>query len=65
MNRCQKPSQGRLQNPAHRSAFAWLDAVLAENDPFDNREKIRRMREAYFADVEEFKKTHPIILPKP
>jgi hypothetical protein len=65
MNPCKKPSPRRLQNPAHRPAFAWLDAALAENPPFDNREKIRRMREAYFADVEEFVKTHPIILPKP
>jgi hypothetical protein len=65
MNPCQKPSPRRLQNPAHRPAFAWLDAALAENAPFDNREKIRRMREAYFADVEEYLKTNPLILPKP
>ena len=65
MKQFQKPPLQRTKNPACRSAFAWLDAALAENAPFDNREKIRRMREAYFVDVEEYLKTNPLILPKP
>jgi hypothetical protein len=52
-------------NPAYRQAFERLDEALEENTPSNNYEKIRLMRQAMFADVEEFVKTHPIILPKP
>ena len=64
MKQFQKPPLQRTKNPACRSAFAWLDAALAENAPFDNREKIRQMREAYFADVDALMKSGKIILPE-
>ena len=65
MTHFQQPPSQRIKSPAHRPAFAWLDAALAEKDPFDNREKIRLLREVYFADVAEYLKTNPIIFPKP
>jgi hypothetical protein len=64
MNRHQKPPPARLKNPAYRPAFERLDAALEENPPTNNREKIRRMREAHFADVDALQKSGRIIIPK-
>ena len=49
---------------AYREAFERLDAALEKNAPWDNREKIRLMREAAFADVDEYERLHPFELPK-
>jgi len=65
MKHFQKSSSQRIKTPPYRPAFAWLDAALAQKDPYDHREKIRLLREAHFADVAEYLKTNPIILPKP
>lgn len=65
MNRHQRISPRQSRNPAYRQAFERLDEALEENTPSDNREKIRLLRHVMFADVEEFVKTNPIILPKP
>ena len=64
MNRHRKSPQHRLHNPAYRQAFERLDEALEENTPFDNTEKIRLMRAAYFADVDALEKSGRIILPK-
>ena len=64
MNRRQKPPQYRIQAPAYHQAFELLDAALEENSPSDNYEKIRRMRLAYFADVDAFEKSGELKLPK-
>ena len=58
----QPPRTGR--SPAYREAFERLDAALEKNAPWDNREKIRLMREAAFADVDEYARLHPFQLPK-
>ena len=65
MNRRQKTPPPRSRTPAYRHALARLDAALEENTPLDNYEKIRLMRLALFADVEEYMKIHPLNLPKP
>jgi hypothetical protein len=65
MNRRKKALQHRSQSPAYRQAFERLDAALEENTPSNNYEKIRLMRLAMFADVDEYMKTHPLNLPKP
>ena len=64
MNRRQIFSQHRLHNPAYRQAFERLDEALEENTPSDNSEKIRLMREAYFADVDKLQKSRRLVLPK-
>jgi hypothetical protein len=64
MNRRHKPPTPRLKNPAYRQAFERLDEALDENAPLDNREKIRRMREAYFADVDKLEASGRIVIPK-
>jgi hypothetical protein len=64
MNHCRKPPQLRPQYPAYRQAFECLDEALEENTPSDNREKIRLMRLAMFADVDELEKSGTIVFPK-
>jgi hypothetical protein len=63
MNQYQKPPQ-RNKTAACRSAFAWLDAAMAENLTLDNTELIRQMRSACFADVDALQKSGQLILPK-
>jgi len=64
MNRRQKPPQRRTQALAYRPAFERLDAALEENTPSDNSERIRLMRLAMFADVDELKKSGSLKIPK-
>ena len=64
MNRRQKSPQRRTKAPAYRPAFERLDAALEENTPSDNSEKIRLMREAYFADVDALEKSGTVVIPK-
>jgi hypothetical protein len=54
-----------VRNPAYRQAFQRLDESLEENTRSDNTEKIRRMRAAYFASVDELEKSGRLKLPKP
>jgi hypothetical protein len=64
MNHRQISQSHRLKSPAYRPAFERLDAALEENTPSDNYEKIRRMRLAYFADVDELQKSGSLKIPK-
>jgi len=64
MSRHQKHPRLFVRNPAYRQAFQRLDESLEVNVPFDNREKIRLMRRAMFADVDELLKSGQIKLPK-
>ena len=64
MNRRQKAPQRRPQNPAYRPVFERLDEALAENTQSDNSEKIRLMRQAYFASVDALEKSGTLKLPK-
>jgi hypothetical protein len=64
MNRRQKPFQPRIKNPAYRPAFERLDAALEGNTPCDNREKIRLMRLALFADVDALEKSGRVVIPE-
>ena len=64
MNRRQIPAPRSTRAPAYREAFERLGAALEKNAPWDNREKIRLMREAAFADVDEYARLHPFQLPK-
>jgi hypothetical protein len=64
MNRRNKPPQHRTKSPAYRQVFERLDAALEENTPFDNTEKIRLMRLAYFADVDALEKSGKVVFPK-
>jgi hypothetical protein len=64
MNRRHRPPQPRNHTPAYRPAFEQLDAVLEENTPCDNSEKIRLMRLALFADVDKLQASGRIKLPK-
>ena len=65
MNRHQKRPQIIVRNPAYRQAIQRLDQSLEENTQSDNTEKIRRMRQAAFADVDELQKSGRIKIPKP
>jgi hypothetical protein len=65
MNRHQKHPQPRCKAPAYRQAFERLNEALYENPAFDNRKKIRLMRRAMFADVDELEKSGRLKLPKP
>ena len=64
MNRRQKPPRRLVHHPAYRQAFERLDAALEENTPWNNSEKIRLMRQAAFADVDEYVKSGALKLPK-
>jgi len=64
MNRRPKPASMRIKNPAYRPAFERLDAALEENTTYDNREKIRLMREAMFADVDRLQKSGSAVIPE-
>jgi hypothetical protein len=63
-NRGHESPQRRCKNPAYRQAFERLDEALAQNTQSDNTEKIRLIRQAAFADVDAFEKSHPFVLPK-
>jgi hypothetical protein len=60
-----KIARPMVRNPAYREAFQRLDESLEQNSGFSNTEKIRLMRVAYFADVDELEKSGRIKLPKP
>jgi hypothetical protein len=64
MNRHQKPFHLKVRSPAWRQAFQRLDESLEQNTGFSNAEKIRRMRELFFADVDELQKSGRLVLPK-
>jgi len=64
MKRRQQPSRRLVHHAAYREAFQRLDEALAENTPSDNSETIRLMRQAAFADVDEFMKSGELKLPK-
>ena len=64
MNRRHKPPQHRTKAPAYRPAFERLDAALEESKLFDNTEKIRLMRLAYFADVDALEKSGKLVIPE-
>ena len=64
MNRHSKPPRLIVRNPAYRQAFQRLDDALEQNSPFSNAEKIRLMRQVYFADVDALEKSGKFILPK-
>lgn len=64
MNRRQKLPPQRIKTPAYRQALERLDAAPEKNTPWNNYEIIRLMRQAAFADVEEYGKTNPVIIPK-
>jgi hypothetical protein len=64
MNRRQKSPPPRLKNPAYRQAFERLDNALEENAPCDNREKIRLLRLAMFADVDALEKSGKVVVPE-
>ena len=55
------------RKPKHRrrqSAFERIEAALEQNTESSNVEKIRLMRELYFADVDALQKSGTIKLPK-
>jgi hypothetical protein len=64
MNRRQISQSHRLKSPVYRPAFERLDAALEENTKLDNTEMIRRMRAAYFADVDALEKSGTVVIPK-
>ena len=64
MNHRRKSPPQRIKTPAYRAAFERLDEALEENTPFDNREKIRLLRLAMFADVDELEKSGTVVLPE-
>jgi hypothetical protein len=64
MNHCQKRPPPIVRHPAYRRAFERLDEVLEKKNTWDNSAKIAAMRLAYFADVDEFEKTHKMAIPK-
>jgi len=64
MNRFQKQPSPIVRNPAYREAFQRLDESLEQNSGFSNAEKIRLMRKAMFADVDELVKSGTITIPK-
>jgi tetrahydromethanopterin S-methyltransferase subunit G len=65
MTRNGKIARPMVRNPAYREAFQRLDESLEQNSGFSNAEKIRLMRQAMFADVDELEKSGRIKLPKP
>ena len=64
MNRHQKHPHLIVRNPAYRQAFERLDEALEANTQPDNTEKIRLIRQAAFADVDEFIKSGQLELPE-
>jgi hypothetical protein len=64
MNRHKKRPHPVLRSPACRHAFQRLDEALAENVSGDNHEKIRRMRRALFANLNELRKSGRIMIPE-
>ena len=64
MNHRQIPAPRSIRAPAYREAFERLDAALEKNAPWDNRVKIRLMREAAFADVDALERSGEFKLPE-
>ena len=64
MNRHQKPLRPMVRDLAYRQAFQRLDASLEENSGFSNAEKIKLLRQAMFADVDDLDKSGTVKLPK-
>jgi hypothetical protein len=64
MNRHQRHPLPFVRNPAYRQAFQRLDEALAANTQSDNYEKIRLMRLALFADVDELEKSGTVKIPE-
>jgi hypothetical protein len=46
-----------------KTALEKIEEFLEKEDEWSNAELIRQMREAYFADVDEFVKSGELILP--
>jgi hypothetical protein len=64
MNRHHNHPHRVARNPSYREAFQRLDESLEQNSGFSNAEKIRLMRKAMFADVDELEKSGRIKIPK-
>ena len=64
MPRNGKIARSIVRNPAYHEAFQRLDETLEQNSGFSNAEKIRLMRQAMFADVDELEKSGRIKFPK-
>jgi hypothetical protein len=64
MNRHQKPLRPMVRDLAYRQAFQRLDESLEENSGFSNAEKIKLLRQAMFADVDDLDKSGTVKLPK-
>jgi hypothetical protein len=64
MNWHQQHPRPVVRNPAYRQAFQRLDEALEQNTCMSQAETIAAVRKAYFADVEEFKKSGQLVLPK-
>lgn len=64
MNRHEKPSERKLRRDGRWPALLRLEQAIACNTEENCcAGKIRLLREAYFADVDEFERNEPIILP--
>ena len=63
MNHRQTSPPPWIKNQAYQQVFNRLDEALEENTKTDNYERIRRMRAAYFADVDALEKSGTVILP--
>jgi len=63
MNPCLQNESGQVHRDDRLHVFDRLDRILEENAPWDNSEKIRLMRQAYFADVDELERSGEIVLP--
>ena len=64
MTRHSNPHNLKVRNPAYRPAFARLDEALEKNSGGSNAGRIKLMRQAMFADVDELQKSGKIIIPK-
>jgi hypothetical protein len=64
MNRHQKPPRLVVRDPAHRKAFQRLDESLEKNSGSSNAEKIKLLRQAMFADIDDLDKSGTVKLPK-
>jgi len=53
-----------VRDLAYRQAFQRLDESLEENSGFSNAEKIKLLRQAMFADVDDLDKSGTVKLPK-
>jgi hypothetical protein len=58
-----KTPSPRCKALAYRQAFERLNAAMEKNTVCDNREIIRRLRLAMFADVDELEKSGTVVIP--